>query len=65
MIKPPAAAVDIERPIGFYIVSGVATVAGDDEQPAYWDGMSWWLIGWGARVSGEQLHIIRRLKTTP
>ena len=53
---------DAVRPIGFYVVFGTTTVAGDGEQPAYWDGVSWWMIGWASRVPSLGIRVIRAIE---
>lgn len=43
-------------------VSGVNTAAGDGEQPAYWDGHSWWLIGWECPVAPGAITALRAIQ---
>jgi hypothetical protein len=48
-------AADATRPLGFYHVTGVDTVAGPGRQPAYWDGKEWWVVGWEGGVDPDEV----------
>jgi hypothetical protein len=54
-----ADSVALPRGPGFYLVTGVDTVAGGGEQPAYWDGKFWRLIGWDGSVSPTDVRTFR------